>query len=113
AYNLTILKVAFEELKQYINRKVSEKNLAAAFYQKLGHLNERQAAVIRIIAKNPQQMFTAKELQIRFGITHATAKSDLNDLIAKGLMEEIQLNKVKRGYIRSENFDEIIQSVQP
>ena len=113
AYNLTILKVAFEELKQYINRKVSEKNLAAAFYQKLGHLNERQAAVIRIIAKNPQQMFTAKELQIRFGITHATAKSDLNGLIAKGLMEEIQLNKVKRGYIRSENFDEIIQSAQP
>lgn len=111
AYNLNILKIAFQELKQYISRKLLEKNLAATYYQRLGHLNERQASVIRIVAKNPQQMLTAKELQIRFGITHATAKSDLNGLVEKGLLDEIPLNRVKRGYIRNEKFEDIIQSL--
>lgn len=111
SYNLNILETAFEELKQYINRKAAEKNLAADYYKKFGHLNERQASIIRTIAKNPQQMFTVKELQIRFSVSHTTAKSDLVYLVKKGLLEEIPLNSIKRGYIRSDRFDEIIQSV--
>lgn len=111
SYNLNILRAAFDELKQYINRKVSEKNLAADYYKKIGHLNERQASIIRILAKNPQQMFTVRELQIRFAISHTTAKSDLVYLVRKGLLEEIPLNGVKRGYVRSEEFDSIIEAV--
>jgi hypothetical protein len=49
-----------------------------------------------------------KEMQNRFGITAMTARKDLVDLVAKGYLSEININNVKKGYIKSSQFDEIV-----
>ncbi|WP_156958381.1 hypothetical protein [Prevotella sp. S7 MS 2] len=43
-------------------------------------------------------------------ISNNTAKTDIMGLVAKGILREIALNKVKRGYVRTDEFDEIVYS---
>lgn len=109
AFNLRVLDLAFKELQSYINRKNRERD-AAQQYLKLGGLNARQAEIIKLFVDNPKSMITVKDLQARFNISPSTAKSDLIGLIQSGYIVEIQLNKIKRGYIKSEGFDERIES---
>ncbi|MEG1607105.1 MAG: Fic family protein [Mucinivorans sp.] len=110
AYNLRILQVAFNDLQQYIRRKAEAKNQLSTYYH-LGNINPRQANIIHILDQVPQTLFTIKELQNRFSVTHTTAKNDINSLVERGLVCEIQLNKVKKGYVKGSKFDELIESL--
>ena len=105
AYNLRALKLSFEQLKKYIERKQQEK-LSANTFIMVGGINDRQAQIILIFKKNPEAVVTVKEMQDRFLITQMTARKDLTELVEKGYLTEIAINKVKRGYIKSESFDE-------
>ena len=109
AYNLRVLNIAFKELQAYIIRKNRERD-AAQQYLKLGGLNSRQAEIIKIFADNPKSLLTVKDLQSRFNISPTTAKADLTGLLALELVSEIHLNRVKRGYVKSDKFDEIVKN---
>ena len=60
---------------------------------------------------NPNEVLTVKDVQAKFLITPTTAKSDLMGLVQRGLLAEISFNKVKKGYIKGEQFDESIKSI--
>ncbi len=107
-YNLRVLDLAFKDLQLYIKRKIEERKMATIFLQ-IENINERQAEIIKIFHDNPKEMLTVKDLQFRFGITPTTAKSDLISLVKRGIVEEISLNKVKKGYIKGINFDEVVK----
>ncbi len=107
AYNLHVLERAFAELQLYIKRKIDERKVATS-YLKIKNVNERQAEIIKILHDNPSEMLTIKHLQAKFLISPTTAKSDIEGLLARGILEEIHLNKVKRGYIKGANFDDAI-----
>ena len=109
-YNLRVLNTAFLDLQHYINRKSENKIKASTFYT-LGNLNERQADILKLVSDTPKIMLTIKELQNRFVITHATAKSDIIKLVKRNLIKEIPLNKVKKGYIKGDKFDETINTL--
>lgn len=83
---------------------------ASVFY-KLDNINERQADILRLINDNPKILFTVKELQNRFSITHTTAKNDIDGLVERKLVDEISLNKVKKGYVKGELFDKTVKSI--
>lgn len=55
---------AFEELKKYLQRKISEQSVSSK-----------------------------------------TSRKDLQDLVALGLMQEININQRQMGYIRSDSFE--------
>jgi Fic family protein len=55
---------AFEELKKYLQRKISEQSVSSK-----------------------------------------TTRKDLQDLVALGLMQEININQRQMGYIRSDSFE--------
>lgn len=109
-YNLKVLESAFKDMQKYIKHKIETKQQSSVFY-KLGNINERQVDILRIISESPKILLTIKELQNRFSVTHTTAKSDIDGLLKKGLVTEIALNKVKKGYVKSANFDEIIKAI--
>lgn len=106
-YNLRALKISFEQLKQYIERKQNAKKAANAFIM-IGGINERQAQIIRYFQMNPDAVVTVKDVQDRFIITQMTARRDLTELVEKGYLIEVAINKVKRGYLRSESFEDKI-----
>ena len=73
-----------------------------------GNINERQAQIIQYFIDKPDSVVAVKEMQIRFSITPMTARHDLSDLVSKKYLSEIAINNIKKGYIRNENFDELI-----
>lgn len=110
AYNLRVLELAFKDLQRYICRKTSRKRQADIFLR-IGNINERQAELIRIYYENPQEVMTVKDVQIKFGVTPTTAKSDIIGLLNIGMLSEISFNKVKKGYIRGDSFDELTENL--
>lgn len=110
AYNLRVLELAFADLQRYICRKTSRKKQAEIFLR-IGNINERQAEIIRMYYENPQELITVKDVQTKFGITPTTAKTDIVGLLNIGILAEISFNKVKKGYIRGDNFDELTKKI--
>ena len=94
-------------MQQYIQRKILQKQKSIDFL-KMGNINERQAMILSMLRNNSSLVFTVKEVENRFTVSHTTAKSDLDGLVAQGLMAKVAVNKVKSNYIKGENFDRSI-----
>lgn len=108
-YNLRVLDKAFKALQTYIKRKQDERH-AAGRYIHIGHINERQAQIIRMFHNDPEIVVTVKDLRLKFYISPTTAKNDILGLVERGILKEIAFNKVKRGYIRGEHFEELVDN---
>ena len=108
SYNLRVLDLAFKELKIYIERKIKQKKTAIN-YLKSGGLNERQAAILSLVENDPDTVLTIKEVQNRFFVSQPTAKLDLRELVDRGFLDKIQVNKKLSNYVKSEKFDSLIE----
>ena len=60
---------------------------------------------------NPKEVITVKDIQSKFLISATTAKVDIMGLVNRGLINEFAFNKVKRGYVRSEGFEDAIKQI--
>lgn len=109
-YNLKVLKLAFEELQIYLERKSQENN--ALLEYRISGLNERQIQIVKICAEKPNLMFTSKDLETRFNVSVKTIRSDLEGLVSVGLMETVPLNKRLTGYTRSKNFEIRLEEIK-
>ena len=108
AYNLRVLDLSFKQLQGYLKRKQEEKMAANTFLQ-LGEINDRQAQIIKMFVDNPKEVITVKDIQNKFLVSATTAKSDIMGLVNRGLINEFAFNKVKRGYVRSETFEDSVK----
>ena len=107
SYNLRVLEQSFKQLQDYIKRKQNEKQ-AANIYLRMGDFNERQAQIIKLFMDDPTVLITIKDLQVKFGISPTTAKSDIVGLLNQNIITEVALNKVKRAYIRGAGLDALL-----
>ena len=108
-YNLRVLDISFRQLKDYIEKKQKEKQKANMFIVTNRNINERQAQIIQYFVEHPTTVVTVKDMQNRFLVASMTARKDLADLVDKGYLVEIAINKVKMGYIKSDAFDELVR----
>ena len=111
AYNLRVLDLSFKQLQGYLKRKQEEKKAANTFLQ-LGDINDRQAQIIKMFVDNPKEVITVKDVQSKFFISATTAKGDIMGLVGRGLLNEFSFNKVKRGYVKSEQFEKALSSIR-
>jgi Fic family protein len=100
-YNLCAMKTAFNELKQYLRRK-TEENSSVSLLAHIKGINIRQAQILKILREKPDSMFTIKEIETRFTVSNQTARTDLSELEKLGYLSEIQINKRKVAFIKSE-----------
>ena len=77
----------------------------------IGDINERQAQILKMFIDNPKEVITVRNLQDKFLISPTTAKTDIIGLLQRGLLSEIAFNKVKRGYIKGKQFDELVNEL--
>ncbi|MDE5735023.1 MAG: Fic family protein [Duncaniella sp.] len=110
-YNLNVLHKSFEELRKYLIRKNREKKKAERLLH-LGNITPRQAEVLNRFIESPDEVVISSDLMRRLGVSSGTAKSDLKDLVVKGYLKEIALNGKTKGYIRSDNFAEMIRQAK-
>lgn len=106
-YHLRVLELAFKELKTYIEKKILQKQRNIDILHISG-LNDRQSTIVAWLRENRNMVLTVKELETRFGVSHPTAKQDMDGLVERGFVTKIPVNKVKFNYFRSDNFDELI-----
>ena len=109
AYNLRVLGRAYQKLKEYVNHKQQEKRAATLLMVK-GKLTERQSMILQHFRNSPDDMLTVRDVEVNLSVTTMTARKDLSYLVREGYLEEVPINNIKRGYIRSERFDELINN---
>lgn len=105
-YHLNVLEQSFAQLCDYLQRQQEEKDSASRF-MRLGNVNERQSEILQFVDTHPGTLFTVADMAARFAVSPTTAKSDITVLVNRGLLEEIAINKVKRGYMRGPRFGDI------
>lgn len=107
-YNLEAMYKAFVELKNYLQRKISEQN-DLLYFKEISEINERQAQILKTLTEKPKSIFTAKELTSLFNVSIKTTRSDLQHLVDLGFMQKININKRQLGYIKADNYEEILE----
>ena len=109
-YHLKAMKIAYGNLKTYIQRKIKEKNKILSF-NRIPNINERQAQILKLFIDRPSISLTVKEVEQRSGVVNQTARTDLVILEELGYLENIKLNKIKQAFVKSSKFDFLLESI--
>ena len=106
-YNLNVLTQSFNGLKAYLQKKQSERKKAARFMH-LDGVSTAQSEIIRMFYDEGDIHLESKDVARRFKVSRVTAKSYLDGLVEKGILNRKRLDGRTYAYVRSENFDVII-----
>lgn len=95
SYSVKNIKVAFEKLKSYQDKKLEERNVANLISYQLMEkgLNKRQADLLGYLYLKGKNIATLKSYSDRHEIVRQTASKDLNELIKLGLLKEDRSTK--------------------
>ena len=85
-YNLKCIENSLNELKKYIERKNREKKNILSLLRNTDY-NDRQIELIQEILNNKKIIFSVLEVETKFGVSNQTARTDLNHLVSKGILE--------------------------
>jgi Fic family protein len=105
-YQVKVLLRAFEELKTYVAKKKKEQSKLLK-YLKLKNINERQAVILQLIEEDNDRFFTVKEIENRFSITNQTARTDVEELVKRGFLKKVAVDKKSSNYWKGEKFDSV------
>ena len=109
-YNLDVMKKAFVELQNYLERKAAEES--ALLEYRIPGINERQAHIIKIVGEKSNNILISKELERVLNVSVKTVRSDLEALVKLGLLERVPLNKRLVGYAKSAVFEERLREIR-
>ena len=109
-YNLDVMKKAFGELQNYIQRKIVEES--ALLEYRIPGINERQAHIIKTVAEKGNTILISKELERVLSVSVKTVRSDLEALVQLGLLERVPMNKRLVGYAKSPAFEERLREIR-
>lgn len=107
-FKLKTMKLSFEELRSYIQRKNDEKMKLSNFV-KIPGVNYKQAVILEWFDKDPSLLLTIKETENRLAISRVSARKNLLHLSDMGFITTIELDKKSNGFIKSSEFDVIIK----
>ena len=107
-YQLRTMRLAFQSLREYIQRKIEEKKKITDFVR-IGNVNDRQGLILKWVYEEPLLMLSVKEIETRLSVSNQTARTDLYGLAELGYLEAIYMNKKTKVFARSKNFDELLK----
>jgi Fic family protein len=85
-HQLQTIDRAIDDLHVYLQRKIAEQHDAEARLSGFDGLNGRQVALLTHALKHPEHLYTYGGHAAGHRVTHETARSDLADLAARGLL---------------------------
>jgi len=110
-FNLRAMKLSFDELRAYIQRKNEEQRELSDFMGVDG-ISYRQSIILEWFYKEPTLLLTVKETQTRLAVSNGSARNDLNELTDKGYLQTKSINKVTNGYVRGTRYEELLSKLQ-
>ncbi|MEI6866506.1 Fic family protein [Flavicella sp.] len=108
-YHIKTMEKAFFALKTYINKKQKEVVQSARFL-KIPDVNDRMSQILKIVFDDADRVLASKEFEKRFDVSSFTARADLKKLTELGFLEILQINKIKKNYIKSSQFDNLLKN---
>ena len=87
-YKLDVINQAIHELHNYISRKTHDLRALEARMRGLDGFNHRQRALLSHALRNPSAHYTITSHQNSHNVVYQTARTDLLDLAAKGLLKK-------------------------
>ncbi|MEA3559968.1 MAG: Fic family protein, partial [Candidatus Thermoplasmatota archaeon] len=93
-FKTRVIEKALDDLISYIERNTTRKNNIpfSTALAKCG-FNNRQAYILEKMKENENRTFTIKEVRNIFNVVHQTARTDLQDLIDRKLIEREQAGR--------------------
>ncbi len=85
-YNLKCMKIALEELRQYIERESKEKKRLLNWLRHTD-FNDRQIYILQTILSDQVSSYTVRQIERWFNISNQTARNDLARLVELGLLQ--------------------------
>jgi Fic family protein len=95
-YQLDIMRRAIDDLRKHLNRKITEVRQVEALLRGSVDLKHRQLALLSHALKHPGTRYTIQSHRRSHNIVYETARTDLLDLAARGL---VQQRKSGRSYV--------------
>ncbi len=93
SYQLKSLRLAFQELRNYISRRQKAVNLFSKALNTHPDLNLRQNTILQHALSHSDFSYTIQQHKNYHGVTYQTARTDLLDLTKKNLMELVKRGK--------------------
>lgn len=94
-YQLQVIMRAINGLEGYLQRKMAEVKRTEKLIKQLGTLNHRQVALLNHALRHPDHPYTVKSHSLSHNIVAQTARTDLEGLVERSLLEK---RKVGKGY---------------
>ncbi len=111
-YKVKTMQLAFDSLREYIQQKINEKRKIINF-QRIRGVNSRQAIILQWLFKEPDLMFSVKEIETRLTIANQTARTDLMVLVNRGYLEIVDVNNKTKGFCRAAEFENLLKKELP
>jgi Fic family protein len=108
SYQLRTMKLAYDSLREYIQRKMEERKQAVNFMLLEG-INQRQALILKWFDEEPNLILLVREVETKLSVSNQTARVDLQGLEDSGYLTAVNRNKKEKLYIRSEAFPTLIR----
>ncbi len=89
-YQLSVIQRSIEAVQQYLSRKVAEVRQVETLLRDSAELNHRQLALLSHALKHPGHKYSIQSHRRSHGVVYQTARTDLLDLAARGLLEQIK-----------------------
>ncbi len=86
-YQLEVIERAIEQLHRYLDRKVAEVRSVERLIRGSRGFNHRQLALLSDALRNPDRTYTFGSHAASHAVTHETARTDLRDLAARGVLD--------------------------
>lgn len=94
-YQLQVIMRAISGLEGYLQRKMAEVRRTEKLIKQLGTLNHRQTTLLNHALRHPGHPYTVKSHSLSHNVVVQTARTDLEGLVERGILEK---QKTGKGY---------------
>lgn len=95
-HQLAVLRQATDELIDHLRERAGRLRQVATALSAAESLNHRQQAVLSFLVRNPRQGVTIASQMSSHGVSYLTARKDLQDLEAEGLLRRVRVGRTDR-----------------
>jgi Fic family protein len=93
-YHADVVRRAIDELYHYIGRRTAQLAALEQEHRGLTFLNARQRDLISHALRHPGRHYTIESQRSSHNVVYETARSDMMDLVARGLLQKRKVGKV-------------------
>lgn len=92
-YQLQVIQRAVEELHSYLRKKIAEVRSVERLIKGSAEFNHRQLALLSDAVRDPAHTYSMQSHATSHNVTHETARTDLGDLVERGLLERRRMGR--------------------